>query len=323
MGSFYNRGHSGVVLNDEECILFFVVQNSEDDEVYGLYKPISGPIACTYADYGTYDLMDGGQEVFNDFLEFIKPRLKTCELGENEYHDIPANPDLLTWEYVHNLCRENRFFGEEKSYNSSEKTAFRIQRFVVHKYYYDKIILDYSGSSAEKLSSTNIYLDIKNNFEKDLEKSKVNRWFSIGQSLEMRTRHLDSQSYRLTYYRNLFEDFLKKNKIEEYQLNYIVSAILFMNFMRGGNFDFFPSNYASQNSSEVQLLLHSNLLKDVLLNRYTDSDNLCNLLSWYDDFSETEIDTLYERLMALPKDELMKDEEFIMLVLNKENRKRS
>lgn len=318
MGSFYMTGHSGVTTEGEECILFFVVQNDVEDEVYGLYKPISGPIPCTYADYGSYDLIDNGEEVFNDFLEFIKPKMKVFELGENEYHDIPANQDLLTWEYAHRLCHEDRFYGKVRYYMTNEMIDVRIQRFVVHKSYYNTIIEEFTETKwGEPVQSSpeELYDNIKKEFEEDSEKLKASVWFDMGHKLTMRARHLDTDSYRLSYYRDLFNQGIKDG-IKDYQLKYIAGAYSFMTFMRSSHLDFLPANYGTQQTGEKGLLRHAELLRETVLRRYTKGYEY--LFDYYEDITENEAREMYEEFSKLSEEELMSNKDFIQLVLRKD-----
>jgi len=315
MGSFYNTSHSGATTDGEECILFFVIANEGDNEVYGLYKPISGPIPCTYADYGRYDLLDGGQEIFDDFAEFIKPQMKVFEQGENPYHDIPANVDLLNWDYTHDLCHEDRFYLNKKD------RSIRIQRFVVHKSYYDKVIArwhNFEGKSVETTTSK-IYKDVLSYFEDNFKKVKEENYFSMTRDLESKASFLDTQSYSLAYYKKLFNESIQQKAIKEYQLKYIVEAYIFSRFIRGGHFDFFPANYASQDAGENEVLFHSQLLRETVLERHINSIDY--LLEWFDDLEEEESEIILKRLESLSKEELIQNDEFIKLVTTKHSRK--
>lgn len=282
MGSFYMTGHSGVITDGQECVLMYVVQI---DSVYGQFKPISGPMYCTYSDYGTWQLNEKSKETFEDFSEYIKPRLVNFELGENKYHDIAVNSDLFTWDFTFDMLHERRF--EIKTcYDNRIK---QVKAFVVHKSYYDTIMENYGleGTKETLSKEVNERLETYNSLSR-FEKTSFR--FRESSNFKRRIHQMEADECEGEFWT---ETFLKDDEenfgiIPQYRKDYLTEAYCFNQFIRNASLDYFPTNYAGQEHPNLEALLHIKALERTLATEFFDDleEHVYGVI--YDDYKTDE-----------------------------------
>lgn len=282
MGSFYMTGHSGVITDGQECVLMYVIQI---DSVYGQYKPISGPMFCKYSDYGTWELNEESEKTFEDFSDYIKPRLVEFELGKNQYHDIAVNSTLFNWDFTFNMLHETRF----KIKTCYDNREVPVKAFAVHRSYFDSIMREYSLEDTREF----LMKDYNSMIEKFEALNETERMFfrfrSENENFGRRVNFLEAHEYEGEFWKETFVNFeIKSIYVPEYRLEYLAQAYCFNSFIRNASLDYFPTNYAGQQKPTKEMLIHIKALEQNLVHDFLEDfeENVYGMI--YDDYETHE-----------------------------------
>ena len=303
---------TGVITDNEKCVMFFVVKQSVYDEVYGLFKPISEPIRCYYNDCGRFIVLDEDKVVLERFIDYVKPFLVEMEQGKNEYHDIPVNKDLLTEDYIFEMLHEERFFLKDRFI----KENLKVQLHVVHESYFYGVTEKYIFNDCEKLITKETFTnEIKEHFEEfntKLESSllDIQLKFQLEDLLEEKKEYssirkvlyeLNRESHILKYFSNLLDSKYRHipfSVLEQKQIDNIFNLAVYSCFIYNSGRDFYPIAYSGQDSGIMENLLHSELFNTLIKEK---------IESMYE--TEVNKDITYEELKeSIYKDYFKEDE---------------
>lgn len=130
MGSWYKTcAMSNLHVYSEPCQMFVIKQNQPGaDRCYStaLWSPLLYPIACTYYDYGTATNLE--PIVFNLIISKLKQSIDKYSLGNNPYHDIEVNPDLLDEKLFFEAVNESRLTITSTRSSNLRRSDYRSSR---------------------------------------------------------------------------------------------------------------------------------------------------------------------------------------------------
>lgn len=107
----------------EQAYVFMLEQNPHHDRCYAtaFWRPLMLPFLSEYDDYG------GGENssaAINYIIEGLKEQLVEMPLGDNKYHDIAVNKDILDEELLFEAVHEGRLKIKDRAFGGERLVDF-------------------------------------------------------------------------------------------------------------------------------------------------------------------------------------------------------